>query len=213
MHYQIFVQGENGTAQQALENLGLGDFIPGHEGMVKQGPNGQHGHLIAWRKPGKNERFHFNETEQTWIPAVPSGPDGEGRGRYWVGFWNDSPCTPEDLLRPYSHRGQTLEFGDGQHWRLPVLRELPHDMILADDGTWKFERQRKYHDLGIQGEEILKDILAGNTHDFGRLADFVSRCLNQNYRLLPEVVSHLRLFDTDNIQSAVAALLSLEVDS
>lgn len=217
MHYQLFIPhtpGEPlGTAPQALERLGLSDLIAGHEARDSQGPGEfSQGHLVAWRRPGKNERMHYNVQEQTWIPSVAHGPDGQGKGRYWVGFWNDSPVTPDDLLRPYSHRGETVEFGDGQHWRLPILQELPRDIILADDGTWKFELQRRYHDLVRDAEQILKDILAGQGHDFGTLTEFVLRCMNQNYRVLPEVASHLRLFSTENIQRAVITLLSLEAD-
>lgn len=221
MHYQLFVPAEVGsplgTPQQALEKIGLSDLIPNHEGIGNRpGPKSidgqeQHGTLIAWRRPGKNERMHYNANEQTWIPALKNG-EAEA-GRYWVGFWNDSPPTPEDLLRPYSHRGETVELGDGNHWRFPVIQSLPHTAIASDDGTWRFQLQRQYHDLSLEAQQMAKRELEGAGHQYSTVANFVMRGLSQNYRILPEVVSHLELFSTENIFSASAILLSWELEN
>lgn len=216
MHYQIFIPHQPGeplgTAPQALERLGLADLIAGHEGRDSQGP-GEHsqGHLIAWRRPGKNERMHFNAGEQTWIPSLPNGPDGQGRGRYWVGFWNDSPITPEDLYRPYAHAGPVMELGDGNNWRIPRLTELPNDYIRADDGTWKFEVQRQYHDLWLECEDWRERCFDPENRiaDVFEVVEFCERTLRQNYRLLPEVTSHLRLFNSENVPTVLHAILGL----
>ena len=189
-------------------------MVAGHEGRVCAGPNDfNQGHLIAWRRPGKNEKCHYNAGEQTWIPAVANGPDGEGMGRYWVGFWNDSPVTPEDLQRPYSKPGKTVELGDGNSWRFPIIGELPRDLILQDDGTWKFELQRQYYDLYLQALELDSEIQEKGTinKNYGDVLMFCMGGLSQNYRFLPEVVSHLRLFSTENIKQALGVLLELEL--
>lgn len=214
MHYQLYIPHTVGQSvdspQKALEKLGFGDLVAGHEGKDSHGPGEiSQGNLISWLRPGKNDRCHFNANEQTWIPSVANGPDGEGKGRYWVGFWNDSPVTPEDLQRPYSKFGEMIELGDGNSWRLPVIAELPRDFILQDDGSWRFELQRQYHDLNLEGLEIAGQIHEKQSINWGDSMLFCSKALSQNYRLLPEVVSHLRLFNTENVIKAIGVLLEL----
>lgn len=211
MHYLVFIpHAQHKTQAQALTDIGLADFVQGVESIpISPGPSDLAGLLCAWRKPGKNEPMHFRTEEQTWIPSVKFG-EAEA-GRYWVGVWNNSPVIPSDLQRPYSHTGQQVKLGDGNSWRFPIIDELPKDMILADDGTWKFQLQKDYHDLWLEAEDWAKRLIQSKTHNFGEIAEFCVRCLRQNYRLLPEVVSHLKLFNTQNLSHAMAALLSMEV--
>ncbi len=215
MHYLLYVPHQNGepigTQQQALETLGLGDLVAGHEGRICAGPNDcSQGHLIAWRKPGKNEKCHYNAGEQTWIPAVANGPDGEGKGRYWVGFWNDSPVTPEDLQRPYAHAGPLVQLGDGNNWRVPEIDQLPHDYIRSDDGSWKFEIQRQYHDLWLESQDWIARVFdKENRPDLIEVLNYCEKIIRQNYRILPEVVSHLRLFNSENLAKVLHSCLGL----
>lgn len=213
MHYLLFIPyAQQKTAMVALTDVGLADFVQGAEYLpLASGPEEKPGLLCAWRKPGKNERMHFKASEQTWIRSAKFGESEPGR--YHIGFWNDSPVTPEDLQRPYSHAGKVIELGDGNSWRFPTIDELPKDLILADDGTWKFKLQQDYHDLWLEAEDWATRLLQGGTHNFGEITEFCIRCLRQNYRLLPEAVSHLRLFNTNNIQKAMGSLLGMEVAS
>lgn len=215
MHYQLFIPQEAnqpaGTPQQALERLGLQDLIAGHEAIPKTGPEEKRGILFCWRKTATPNSFSFTPDKQTWIPAFPSGPEGEGRGRYWVGFWNDSPIEPEDLQRPYAHAGPLVELGDRQHWRIPEIAELPTDYIRDDDGSWKYEIQRQYHNLALEADDWRKRCFqqGDDQPQLDEVLDYCEKVLAQNYRLLPEVVSHLRLFNSTNLASVLHSCLSL----
>lgn len=217
MHYQLFIPHETGkplgTAQQALERVGLADLIPGHEGRDSQGPGeASQGHLIAWRRPGKNDRMHFNASEQTWIPAIPNGPDGEGRGRYWVGFWNDSPIVPEDLQLPQATWGATYQLGDGNVWVIPTLRSFNHDIVRnAETGEWETTVQARYHKAHF-GAMYWAERLQNEPEvsaSWGELADYVESVLRLNYRLIPEVTNHLRLFSTHTMISTLYAVIGI----
>ncbi len=213
MHYQIFIPKATGQNPQMLVDVGLPDLASGADFMSGQeGPDESRdlGVFIAWQKPG-HAGIGYQPQRQTWVPAVPR--DSLEAGRYWVGFWNDSPITPGDLQRPYAKRGPMLQLGDGNQWRIPEINELPKDMILADDGSWKFEVQRQYHDLWLESQEWFSRIIdtETDTYDFGEIGNFCARVLCQNYRLTPEVISHLRLFDTENIEKVLFASISLHL--
>lgn len=215
MHYQLFIPDPPSgpkTAPRMLEDLGLADFVAGHEAMHKPGPESKIGQLICWRKPGINQPFHFNETEQTWIPAVANGPDGEGQGRYWVGFWNDSPPSPEDLERPHCELGSSVDLGDGNSWMVPCVHNFAKDLIRDDDGSWKFEIQRKHQASWNAAQQWMNRLRDNSEFAFSELADFVESYLRLNYRLLTEVSSQLRLFSTQNLIGALAAILSTVVE-
>lgn len=210
MHYQIFIPHAQHQTAKVLEDFGLADMVGGAEHRASDGPAGQMGLLLAWRRPGKNERFHFNADEQSWLPALPNGADDDtkGKGRYWVGLWNDSPVTPEDLKRSYQHHGPMVVLGDGNAWRIPTIFELPSDFIRADDGSWKFEIQREYHDIWLEALDWQQRLDAGTvTVDFLNILNFSEKCLRQNYRITTEIVSHLRLFNTKNIADVFGAAL------
>ena len=194
-----------------LIDLGLADMVAGAEFMPnQQGPTERRlGAVIAWRKPG-SVGFGYDPEKQTWIPAVANGPDGEGRGRYWVGFWNDSPPTPEDSQRPYAHAGPLVELGDGNSWRIPEIDQLPHDYIRNDDGTWRFEIQRQYHDLWLESQDWIARVFdKENRPDLIDVLNYCEKILRQNYRLLPEVVSHLRLLNSENLAKVLHSCLGL----
>lgn len=197
-HFLIYVGSENAdlaNSQRTLENVGLDDLIDGHEAVQltpQQSPDGKGGLLFAWRKPG-DTRFCYREKEQTWIDAVPDC-DLES-GRYMVGFWDDSPPEPQELMRNYPYPGGKHELGD-REWLFPTLAELPREAVLMDDGTWKFAVQRTYYQLWIERETWAEFILdETKVADFGELVAWLLRCLKLNYRLTPEVADHIKLFD------------------
>jgi hypothetical protein len=54
---------------------------------------------------------------------------------------------------------------------------------------------------------LIRSPCEGTTYDFADAAEFVLQGLRINYRLLPEVVSQARLFDTDNLKRSLFAIL------
>lgn len=218
-HFLIYLPGAQGAGPQLLETVGLADFIGGAEFLASEGPDRGMGSLVAWRKPGSDRRFCFAPDEQTWIPAASVQGCELGQARYWVGCWNDSPPSPTNLLRPYAHRGKKCTLGDGNAWEFPETRELPRDAILADDGTWKFELQRQYHDLHLESLEWLSRLASASSDGesarlvigYGEIVEFLFRALRLNYRITREVASHLKLFSTANLKDPLWAVSNVAV--
>lgn len=208
MHYQLWIPNARGQDPRMLEELGLADFIVGAEFMPEaKGPVEGPGVIIAWRRPG-HALIGYQPDRQTWLPAVPR--EGLAGGRFWLGFWNDQPVTPQDLARAYPQPGHRVQLGDGREWLVPLAKELTADLKMQDDGTWRYEIQRRFHAFYLdylRWITLFGEASEGTTYDFGEAADFVLQGLRINYRLLPEAVSHLRLFDTDNLKRSLFAIL------
>lgn len=210
MHYEIYIPGVRGANPQHLIDVGLADHVERAEFLDEAtGPDGAGGVIVAWRKPGQT-RMGFQPVEQKWIPAV-------GRGdllprRYWLGVWTHFPPAPSDLARTYQQPGMSIVFGNGHAWLLPKPQELDAQMRLADDGTWRFEPQRQFHQFWIEflrwGEFFLK-VQEGDEIDFGQAAAFVLQALQINYRLVPELVNELDLFSTHSVKEALFAVLRI----
>ncbi len=194
----------------------MADHVSGVDFLVSDvGPDNQHGVLCAWRKPGDGCDFCYAPERQTWVPAAKS--DEGATGRYWVGFAKEAPPRAAELQRPYPYRGITKTLA-GQPWRIPVPKELPHDVIMADDGSLRFELQRRFYDYVLEAEDWVTKIIA--VHD-GELSGlpypdiwaFVVKSLRLNYRITPEVVSELRLFDQDNILRVLFEAVGIVADT
>lgn len=212
-HFLIYLPGAQGQSPELLEAAGLADFVAGAEFLQSPGPDGGRGAICAWRKPGHDPRVNFAPSEQTWIRQAVERP------LYYAGIWNDKPPLPEELLRPYPYRGRQFALGDGQQWLLPFARELPRDLVLSDDGGWRFEVQRRFYAFWLECQNWIEDLVSSGDPNIDRdsfvakvsylrMVEFLIRALRINYRLLPEVASHLRLFDTLNSPRAVTAVIA-----
>lgn len=206
--FQVFIP--HSTEDPAsLGNVGLGDLVHGaHSLKVSQAesPSGEAGVLWFWPRPGKPQ-FGVR-AGQTWVPAVAS--EGLPFSRYRVDL--TGPLDPSELKRPYQERGRSVELGDGKKWLVPSSAELPRDLILADDGSVKFELQRQFAAYGIEVEQwrdrLAKELrgdLAG--HSFADMLGFAIQALRINYRLTPEVCNQLRLFSTTNVIPTILAAI------
>jgi len=214
MQYQIFLPGVAGANPQFLVDVGLADLVAGanfcdsaHGPIPPGGGVPGPGVVVAWPRPGAAQ-LGYRPEAQTWLPAVKCGD--LAAGRYWVGFWNDSPPTPADLQRPYRQAGIRVALGDGNEWLLPMAKELDHNMVLADDGTWKFEIQRRFHDFYLEHLrwfQFFGTMTQSEGASFAEAAEFILMALRINYRLTGEVASQLRLFTKENVLSAMFAVL------
>lgn len=211
MHYQIFIPGGRGQNPQQLVDVGLADLVAGAEFMdVAKGPDGKAGGVVAWRRPGQAQ-MGYQAGIQEWIPAAPR--EDLSLGRYWVGFWNDSPATSKELSRPYPQPGRRVALGDSQEWLIPAAKELDADMVLADDGTWKFEVQRRFHSFYLEylrWFQFFATAKDGDAFDFAEAAEFVLLGLRTNYRLVPEAASHLRLFTKETVTQALFGIIGVD---
>lgn len=209
MHHLIYISREHlqncgNTVASRLSAVGLSDHEDGADSIQSDGPAGS-GQLFAWRK-NSLQPMHYNAAEQTWLPAVKNGD--RPAGRYWVGVVNASPPMEQDLRRPGMLHGKTIELGGGSKWTIPVPHALPHDLILQADGTLRHEPKERYQAISIEAERW-REQLAGEEQriPYEDLFRFCLRCLSLNYRMPPELASHLRLIDTENVKHVMFAAL------
>jgi len=213
-HWQLFVPHKSGCDPQHLIGVGCADLVADAMHLdLPEGPGNVPGILVAWPRPG-DHRHEYRPAEQTWIPAVPR--DGLPAARYHVGLWTADLPTPDQLRRPYPYRGSEHDLG-GRTWLLPREFDLPRDCVLADDGTWRFERQRRFADFGAAVETIrhrwLAEMRRGPDDPVDRpvrlveVFDLLLAALRLNYRLLPELVNPLRLFDTESYAAPFEAVI------
>ena len=129
-----------------------------------------------------------------------------------MGWEKANPPTPFDFQKETIHLSHPVILEDGNEWQIPEARELPQTMILADDGTWKFEVQRKFHAFWNECEALSDRIVADGADtsiSFIDAAALAMRSLILNYRLTPELASQLELFDTQNVMQLVCAPIGL----
>lgn len=196
-HPLVFIPHEHVSSpitEQALHGVGLSGWS-GADSINTQGPTGKAGRLHAWRRR-PTDRLHYNAAEQRWVPALPSG-DLPG-GRYWLGFWNDSPPTPGDLQRDYAWPGSAVTLGDGSDWMVPTPVDLPFDLKFRDDGSLAFVLQRQFHAYGVEVIQWRQKIANRTIVDATAkdLIEFAIRALSLNYRLTPEIVAAFDLLNT-----------------
>lgn len=210
MHFQIYLPGVQGADPEHLVRVGLETLTLRAQFLdVIDGPGDRGGMLVGWLG-GRTRSIGYHPDRQTWRPAVANGE--LAAGRYWVGFWNDSPPRPDDLARDYPYPGTHVRFGDGRSWLLPRACQLPNDMIRADDGSWRFEVQRRFHRFwmdSISWHARLMAMQEGDTVSLAEMAEFVEQALLINYRMTPEVVNYLRLFTTGETGTVATALNAL----
>lgn len=235
MHFQLFIPNCRGQNPQMLIDVGLADFVAGAEymdvgqfatGPAAHGTDGTdgtdkshlshmshpcHGTLIAWRRPGQPQ-MGYQPDKQIWLPAVPRPAEDLAGGRYFIGFWNDAPVVPRDLARPYPQQGARVALGDGHEWLLPSAKELDADMVVADDGSWRFEVQRRFHAFNLEYLKWMHFFGTAGPDDeflFADGAEFILQALRINYRITPEVVSAQRLFTKEIVLRAMLAVMGV----
>lgn len=214
MHYQIFLPGQAAPDPQSLVDVGLEDHVENAAFLqVPDGPTGAGGSIVAWLKPGAMEHCYRPE-DQEWIAAVPC--NGLPAERYWVGFWEGRPPTPDDLSRPFQYRGRACRLGDGKQWLIPREDTLPNHLIRNDgDGSYVYMRQQRFHEFGISVDLWRARLLEEGeniriTH--AEAAEFVESALRLNYRLATEAVSRLLLFDSETIFDPMMAVLERDAE-
>lgn len=211
MHHLIFIPQEHlsgTTTADQLAAVGLADHAAGALSVSCVGPTGSGGMLFGW-VPNK---LHCDEGEQDWFPAVVDGD--RPAGRYHVGTWKASPVTEADVRRPGTLWGDDVTLGNGESWHVASPAALPHDMMLADDGSIRMEPKRRYQDVCLEAYRWRRRLNADERTrvDYADLWRFALQCLGLNYRLPPELASHLRLIDTDNVKSVIAHAIQVEVE-
>ena len=204
-HFLIYLPGKQTADPQFLVDAGLSDLADGHSMTPVRGPDNKGGMLVSWDK-----RFEW-EAGWVWKPAKPF--DGMEAGRYWYAMKEGSPPTPRELQRPYRKQGQSTLLDDGHEWVIPYAQELPSNLQLADDGSLKFEVNRRFHDFWIESESwkdrLLKDGFAA-LDSLDEVALFVIWGIKLNYRLTLEIICDLQLFTKENLVTSIMAICGLK---
>ena len=215
MRYFIFVPGQSdGSVKDRFNALGLGSIEHEIQGKPSEGPGDQRGILFGWLSSTQNNLIYKPEA-QTWIPSAKAG-DRE-TGAYWVGVWNDSPPTEEELRKPNHRRGSFVKLGNCERWSVVVPKDLDRFPLLNADGslTWVVDEAFNWlvSSIDKRRSEALSTLQDDGTVEitFNWEADwqFLVSVLAVNYRVTPEIVSHMKLFSQQSIRELISALMDM----
>lgn len=213
MRFAIYIPGNGIVDEKKLRDVGLPLLASGVSGIpTPAGPDGKQGVVFSWPTSDPRSTIAYMPDLQTWIPATAAGT--LATGRYWVGFTNGSPPTPSDLAWNQQHNGKRLVLGDGQSWLIPEAGNLPRDCKRSDDGKWTYEINEKFREYWEESCQWYLDLIDCVVREDGLLeiaascCDYLVKALSLNYRITPEVVSHLNLFNTLTIGPALRITIS-----
>ncbi|MES2793211.1 MAG: hypothetical protein V4719_26615 [Planctomycetota bacterium] len=223
MHYSIYIPRAVGANPEHLTAVGLGELLrPDDEGpqfgdLIANGPDGGAGLYVVWT--GSEPVYRPNELQ--WKPAKPDKVRNLPAGRFWWGVSGAEPLTPGDLVRTKLFRGHFVELKE-QTWIIPNILLLPHDFVLDDNGEEAREvcaTHRQMYDRGMWAYNELKTHIETSLPSPEKeLRQYVRDMLTLNYRLFPDLISHLRLLSDDSWFSLacnscdLATLLAIERD-
>jgi len=220
MRFLIYIPGQNseGTPKELFETVGLGDIAGGIDVKPSEGPDGERGRLCGWLSSTQNQLIYKPES-QVWIPSAKAGD--RDSGAYWVGIWNDSAPTEEDLRKPNCRRGSFIKLGNGERWSVVVPESIDRFPLLNADGTLTWVADESFNWLVTSIDKRRADALATVDEDglvdikFNFVDDwqFLVSVLQINYRITPEVVSHMRLFSQQAIKELISALMGMPLQS
>ena len=199
MHYQIWFPGVTRDAAGMLKSAGLADLVEGARESIAR-IDDQAGLLVTW----SGEAGYISDRQRWFTPFTGA--------TYRIGFWTDSPCTPQDLQRRAMFSGFLQALGDGATWQIPVAADLPSTMRLVDrqwtkvrkpqfDSFWKRSEvwYRRFMMCDLDPDTICRteNLTPGELyHDW---SDYCVEALRQNYRVTPEIASELGLLDSDSL--------------
>jgi hypothetical protein len=219
MHHVIYLPQHDTANVAHLGEVGLADHAPGAQmtalGVEQQVIAGEHagGLLITW---GSSKPKLKDLPALTWLPAMPL--DDLPARRYFVGVDPDHPPQPHELLREKPHRGTPVGMGDGHLWVIPHANELPFD-IVRDLSTGEIRQTPRpafyrFWCKALSWQQMFDRHQEGDPlPDLLEQVEFVEESLRLNYRLTPEIVTHLALMNTGptgTLRACLAACLHVE---
>ena len=202
-HYMLWIHGNEAVANELLAELELADggqcVLTPSDGCT-DGP----GVLVAWLDFASE-----GSSSGTYLPARQTWREAGG-GRFWLGFDNDRPVRPADIVRAETCRGLEVTLADGAAWEIPWARYVPH--------RWGMNGVRvpkaPYEAFCARANEIFTTVAQHNGVDGLTIADAWSFCcmaLAINYRLCPEIVELLELLDDRVFAAVVFATIEFDV--
>jgi len=198
----------------ALAYIAEGRYLAQH---VARGPGERPGTLYASHRVDP-AALRYQPQEQTWKPLCFAPGGAIARDAYWIGHAAVLPAA-SDVARAKMIPGRPIELGDGKPWQIPLGRAwieeegqprwthtLPRREQLGPEGRWQRGEvrgeYRRLWDLACRWfDQRIAAIPAAAvegqtlTMDFQGLREAAAEVLAVNYRLGPEEISLLNLFD------------------
>lgn len=185
-------------------------------GITGNGPDGAAGCLIA-DKTLKPSETTYKPDSQVWTQSIT--------GKFWIGYWADSPPAEADLRRETMVMGHEVAINEGL-WMIPAARcfpagtALPMVMTLRADGSMGYAAAPKFKALSESAERLWMDFLdaSGVTQDDAesRTAltprqryDLALAALGVNYRVTADEANVLGLMTTDSVRQIQRALIDM----
>jgi len=214
-HFQIYVPGRFSCTKEESKKLGITELM--EEGTqtlteTQLGPDGKSGYLLGWEMRGGMEAIapNYNAEKQTWFPAQAVEEEDLAEGRYWYGFYNERPVTPETLQKEKTFASMPVTMCDGNEWLVPIADFLPH--------TWTRKGKvikKEFENYSNLAQEYFDKI---STYDqkgisFQVKGGFEFCCLGLalNYRITEDIVEGLKLIDDDTFLAFAMASVELDV--
>jgi len=210
MHYLIYISGNTNAGPDQLKAVGLADHVTDHEQCATPtGPDNGRGSLFAWRSRHPQQPVVFAPDRQRWVAAIAR--DGLAASRFWIGWEKDSPPGPRDLIREENYTGYLCKLGDSHEWIVPNAAMLPHNFRLSNTGDVTLVIQERFREFWEKSRDWYQRFaLNPDAEQIKVPADwfhYLTFALSLNYRILPELISELELFTTQNaIHCAMATV-------
>lgn len=141
----------------------------------------------------------YQPDHQTWCEVW----DGDGKVTHWVGWHNETPPKPQDLIRNKTVTGHNVELRQHE-WIIPVVHAgiicpitIPNVFTFGPQGL-TMQVSEEYQKLTAQAERVFEELCGIVEHKLSNddLFYFCSDLLNVNYRIGPKECAALELFDT-----------------
>jgi|GEM_PF-3385983 hypothetical protein len=233
--YAIYIPNHHGGNLDCLREVGLeqllaeGDSSPEANDVLAGGPDGGNGVLIAWRKGDPATDPPMTPESLDWTPAVPDPERELEAGRFYIGIDPARPVTPTDIARPKPMAGSFLELADGQAWRIPHARFLPHTCGLDASGHFARQVDPRFEAFWQASEQHAAQVFeALDLADVVRqvkpneapsemdvtivLEDSWRYCIDAlafNYRINADIATHLGIIDDTAISNIVFVTIDL----
>lgn len=199
--FLYFFPGVPGVSREMLTSFGVldrfgdrGNLIERQTMPIDAGPAGSGCLIAAGTQPPE-----FAPDRQQWM----EGP------KFWVGMETDDAPKPQDLAREVGISGYDTQLGDGNEWRVPLLRRwdmdrmahvvnLPHALgpvMTNGKRTFASRVRPEFSAVDALGARLLESFVEERTVPMDELFADAAALLAVNYRVGIEECGLLGLFD------------------
>lgn len=173
-----------------------------------RGPDGDVGTFYFWCDPTRQSRqmpLTYNEGIQKWTRASQT---------MWIGEERGLKIEPHDLARLEQYSSLEVMLADGQMWKVPITAHLPRTWGLGVDGAFTRAVRPEFREYCELSEDVWNSVVMGKESDarvqIPKAWDYCCRALALNYRVCPEIVSHLGLIDDSVVAKVLGASIELD---